>query len=117
MLPFTRSQVAFILSHHHENDIIQSHFFYESKGKEKFLMAKIDDYNDAFKEAFEVEEGQLPELKYQDVAAWDSVGHMQMIALLEDKFDIMMDTDDIIDFSSYEKGKEILQKYDVNLNE
>ena len=54
-------------------------------------------------------EEQLKGLKYQDIEAWDSVGHMSLIAALEESFDIMMDTDDIIDLSSYEKGKEILQ--------
>ena len=34
---------------------------------------------------------------------------MGLIACLEDAFDIMMDTDDIIDFSSYEKGIEIMK--------
>jgi hypothetical protein len=38
---------------------------------------------------------------------------MGLIATLEDSFDIMLDTDDIIDFSSYARGKEILKKYDV----
>ena len=38
---------------------------------------------------------------------------MEMIADLEEAFDITLDTDDIIDFSSYEKGIEILKKYDV----
>ncbi len=38
---------------------------------------------------------------------------MSLISALEDTFDIMMDTDDIIDLSSFEKGKEILSKYDV----
>ena len=46
---------------------------------------------------------------------WDSVGHMTLMAAIEDAFDIMLDTDDIVDFSSYEKGKEILKKYDVEL--
>ena len=44
---------------------------------------------------------------------WDSVGHMSLIAALEDAFGIVLDVDDIIDFSSFEKGKEILGKYDV----
>ena len=47
-------------------------------------------------------------LEYQHVTSWDSVGHMGLIAAIEDAFDIMMDTDDIIDLSSFEKGKEIL---------
>ena len=73
-------------------------------------MSNLEKYNQAFMNAFEIGEDQLAGLKYQDIEAWDSVGHMQLIAELEDAFDIMMDTDDIIDFSSYEKGKEILSK-------
>lgn len=73
-------------------------------------MNNREKYNNAFIECFEITEAQLSGLKYQDIPAWDSVGHMGLIAALEDAFDIMMDTDDIIDFSSYEKGKEILAK-------
>lgn len=73
-------------------------------------MNNIEKYNNAFTETFEITEDQLAGLKYQDIQAWDSVGHMSLIAALEDAFDIMFETDDIIDFSSYEKGKEILSK-------
>lgn len=73
-------------------------------------MSNLEKYNKAFVETFEVSEEQLAGLKYQDILAWDSVGHMSLIAALEDAFDIMMDTDDIIDFNSYEKGKELLSK-------
>lgn len=73
-------------------------------------MTNIEKYNQAFVEIFEITEDQLAGLKYQDIEAWDSVGHMGLISALEDAFDIMMDTDDIIDFNSYEKGKEILSK-------
>jgi acyl carrier protein len=73
-------------------------------------MTNLEKYNQAFIESFEVTEDQLPGLKYQDVETWDSVGHMGLIASLEEAFNIMMDTDDIIDFSSYEKGKDILAK-------
>ena len=44
----------------------------------------------------------------------DSIGHMTLMSGLEDAFKIALETDDIIDFSSYEKGKEILKKYKVN---
>lgn len=71
-------------------------------------------YNTAFCETLQITEDQLSGLTYQSVPAWDSVGHMTLIAALEDTFDIMMETDDIIELSSYEKGMEILtQKYDV----
>lgn len=76
-------------------------------------MTNLEKYNNVFKESFMVEEIQLEELIYQSVVSWDSVGHMGLIAQLEETFDIMLDTDDIIDFSSYKIGKEILKKYDI----
>ncbi|MCL2199338.1 MAG: acyl carrier protein [Defluviitaleaceae bacterium] len=78
-------------------------------------MSNMQQYVNAFMEAFGVEESAVATLKYQDVEAWDSVGHMQMISILEDVFDIMMDIDDIIDFGSFEKGKEVLAKYGVSV--
>ncbi len=78
-------------------------------------MTNLEKYNRAFIECFELTEEQLPGLAYQAIKNWDSIGHMQLIAALEDAFDIMFDTDDIIDFSSYEKGKELLGKYEVEL--
>ncbi|MCW2485599.1 acyl carrier protein [Candidatus Symbiopectobacterium sp. NZEC127] len=78
-------------------------------------MSNLEKYNNVFIEVFEITADMLPDYKYQDTPSWDSVGHMTMIASLEEAFDIMMDTEDIIDFSSYAKGKEILTKYDVEL--
>lgn len=78
-------------------------------------MSNLEKYNEIFCENLQVKADQLPDLKYQGVELWDSVGHMTLMAALEDTFDIMLDTDDIIDFSSYEKGKEILKKYDVEI--
>ena len=53
--------------------------------------------------------------EYNKVDAWDSIGHMELIAEIEDTFGIVMDGDDIIDFSSYEKGMELLAKYDIQI--
>ena len=78
-------------------------------------MSNLETYNRIFTETFEVPEDILVGYKYQDTPSWDSVGHMTMIASLEDAFDIMMDTDDIIEFASWEMGKEILKKYDVEI--
>ena len=77
-------------------------------------MDNLEKYNSVFCEILEVSEDKLSGLIYQGTNLWDSVGHMSLVATLEERFDIMMDTDDIIDFSSYEKGLEILkEKYDV----
>lgn len=78
-------------------------------------MTNLEKYTQAFVNTFNVTPEQAIKLEYQSIKEWDSVGHMQLIAALEDAFDIMMDTDDIIDLSSFEKGKEILKKYDVEV--
>lgn len=59
----------------------------------------------------------IPETKwiYNQIPQWDSVGHMSLISHIEEGFDIMLETDDIIDFSSYDKGLKILSKYGINL--
>ncbi len=78
-------------------------------------MSNIETYNKVFCETLQIEESKLKGLEYQGVELWDSVGHMTLMAALEDAFDIMLDTDDIIDLSSYEKGKDILKKYGVEI--
>ena len=78
-------------------------------------MTNLEKYNATFCETLNVKENQLADLKYQDIPEWDSVGHMSLVAALEDAFDIMMETDDIIDLSSYQKGKEIMKNYDITI--
>lgn len=73
-------------------------------------MSNNEKYMNAFVNALEVQPEQAVSLQYQGIQSWDSVGHMTLISEIEDAFDIMMDTDDIIDLSSFEKGKEILKK-------
>ena len=75
--------------------------------------SNIEIYKNAFIESFEITDDLLETLEYQSIINWDSVGHMSLIAALEDGFDIMMEMDDIIDFSSFKKGKELLKKYDI----
>jgi acyl carrier protein len=70
-----------------------------------------------FIECFSVKEKILSkDLKYNSIPQWDSVGHMSMIAALEETFDITLEMDDIIDFSSYNVGKKILKKYKIEIN-
>jgi len=67
-----------------------------------------------FSKALNIEEKIInDDLKYNSIPEWDSVAHMTLVAEIEDVFDVMLDTDDIIDMSSFLKAKEILKKYDV----
>lgn len=78
-------------------------------------MTNLEKYNNVFTEVLEIEESALENLEYQGISAWDSIGHMNLIAELEDSFGIEMETDDIVDFSSYKKGIELLKKYNVEI--
>ena len=72
----------------------------------------LKNYGSAFYEAFSIEQPKdIKKLKYQDIEEWDSIGHMTLIANLEEKFKISLKTDDIVEFSSYEKGIQIIKKY------
>jgi len=80
-------------------------------------MTNKEKYEQVFMACFSLEKTALNgELVYNSVDGWDSIGHMAMIATLEATFDIMIETDDIVDFSSYNKGFEILEKYGVTFN-
>ena len=71
-------------------------------------------YKDTFKNALSLEDDVVIEkLKYNEIPEWDSIGHMTLISELEDKFSISFETDGIVNFSSYEAGKEILNKLGV----
>ena len=78
-------------------------------------MSNKEKYIQAFVESLEIDKEGVEKLEYQAITQWDSVGHMGLVAAIEDMFDIMMDTDDIIDFNSYEKGVEILKKYNIDI--
>ncbi len=79
-------------------------------------MTNKEKYNKVFIETFSIDESALnDDLSYNTIPSWDSVGHMTLIAGFEDIFGINMETDDIIDFSSYNKGIELLTKYGIEL--
>jgi len=78
-------------------------------------MSNVEKYDKAFMESFSIEAKSLKGLEYNKIEQWDSIGHMSLISDLEDKFKITFETDDVVDFSSYKKGKEILKKYNINI--
>lgn len=50
-------------------------------------------------------------LVYNEIEGWDSVGHMMLVAGLEQEFDCMLEMDDILDMSSFAKAVEIMCRY------
>ncbi len=65
-----------------------------------------------FAESLGIEQGKVTDdLLYAGIPEWDSVAHMALIAAIEEVFDIMIDTEDVIAMSSFAKAKEIVRKY------
>jgi acyl carrier protein len=54
-------------------------------------------------------------LAYQSVPTWDSVAHMRLVGVIDEQFGTMLETEDVIDMSSFAKAKEILAKYGVEM--
>ena len=78
-------------------------------------MSSSEKYSEIFKKALNIGDDKLNEnLKYNEIDEWDSIGHMTLVAAIEEEYKITLETDDIIDFSSFKKGFEILEKYKVS---
>ena len=77
-------------------------------------MSNLEKYRKVFSKSLSIDENKVKnDLKYNDIPEWDSIGHMTLMSGLEEEFNISLETDDIVDFSSFEKGIEILKKYKV----
>lgn len=79
-------------------------------------MTNLEKYNNAFVEVFGVDASVLNEDFTKDtVDGWDSVHQLNIIALLEESFDIMFDPEDIMAFTSYKTGCDILKRYEIEM--
>ena len=78
-------------------------------------MTNLEKYDNLFMKNFKLTKDQLPGLKYRGIRVWVSMGHMNLMEDMEDAFDISIDTPDVLAFSSYEKGMDVLRKYGVEI--
>lgn len=79
-------------------------------------MTNLEKLNAIFCEVFSVEESALnSEFDKNSVEGWDSVRQLSLTSSVEDEFDIMLDAEDILEFTSYENAKRVLTKYEIEL--
>lgn len=79
-------------------------------------MTNIEKLNNIFCEVFSVDESLLNEkFNNMNVQGWDSVRQLSLTTAVEDEFDIMLDAEDILEFTSYENAKQVLAKYEIEL--
>ena len=68
----------------------------------------------AFRQAFDLSpDFDVSGLSYQGVRQWDSIGHMQLVTEIEERFGVMLEPDGIVDLSSYAEARSILSRYGV----
>ena len=80
-------------------------------------MSNKQKYKDIFIKSLAMDCKKFSEnIKYNEITEWDSIGHMTLMSGLEEGFSITMETDDIVDFSSFKKGLSILKKYNVEIS-
>ena len=79
-------------------------------------MTNLEKLNGIFCEVFSVDASVLDaNFDNKAVDGWDSVRQLSLTTAVEDTFDIMLDPEDILDFTSYENAKAILAKYEIAL--
>lgn len=79
-------------------------------------MTNLEKMKKVFEEVFGVEASVLDEnFTSEKVERWDSVTQMTLVSAVEEQFDIMLDIDDIYELNSFEKCKDILKKYEVEI--
>jgi acyl carrier protein len=49
-------------------------------------------------------------LAYGQHQNWDSVGHMMLVAEIEEIYGVLLDTDDVIGLSDYQAAKDLLAR-------
>jgi acyl carrier protein len=80
-------------------------------------MSSLSKYKEIFQDSLSIKPESFDEnIKYNEIPEWDSIGHMTLVSNLESEFDISIEVDDILDFSSYKKGVELLKKYKVEIS-
>lgn len=79
-------------------------------------MTNLEKLNSIMCEIFSVEESALnSDFNKTTVEGWDSVRQLSLTSAVEDEFDIMLDPEDILNFTSYDNAKTILTKYEIEL--
>lgn len=77
-------------------------------------MSNNEIYKNIFIKLFSISEEDLKnDFTFKDNDIWDSLAHLELISELEENFDVLFDSEDILNYQSFLNGKKILTKYGV----
>lgn len=79
-------------------------------------MDNLEKYNNVFNSVLNIQVNEMTgPIDVNSIHQWDSITHLKLVTTIEDEFEVMFESDDILDFKSYDIGKEILKKYDIEI--
>ena len=78
-------------------------------------MSNIEKLKEAFVDGLEIPMEEVEAATMESVAKWDSIGQMSLVAIIEDAFGIEFEPDEVMQFTSFEAGKEILKNHNIEL--
>jgi acyl carrier protein len=78
-------------------------------------MSNIEKLKEAFVEGLEIPVEEVEAATMESVDKWDSIGQMSLVAIIEDAFGIEFEPDEVMQFTSFEAGKEILKNHNIEL--
>lgn len=77
-------------------------------------MTNKEKYYQAFADAFEASVEDVEQYAFRVTPNWDSIGHMTLVAALEEAFEIELEPAEIRGITSFAQGMEILRGKGVN---
>lgn len=78
-------------------------------------MNNIEKLKEAFVEGLEIPIEEVESATMESVDKWDSIGQMSLIAIIEEVFSIEFEPDEVMQFTSFETGKEILKNHGIEM--
>ena len=78
-------------------------------------MTNIEKLKNAFVEGLEIPVENVENATMENVERWDSIGQMSLIAIIEDAFGIEFEPDEVMHFTSYVAGVDILKSHNIEL--
>lgn len=81
-------------------------------------MSNRSKYIQIFINLFNVDKSVLNEsFTYEERSDWDSMSHFALITELEESFDLIFETEDILNYQSFDNGIKILENYGISFDE
>lgn len=78
-------------------------------------MSNIEKFKEAFVEGLEIPMEEVESASMDSIEKWDSIGQMSLVAIIEDSFGIVLEPDEVMQFTSFDAGKEILKNHNIDL--